>query len=130
VTDEPWNRIEPLITPEPPKPKGGRPRVPARGCLLGILFVLKIDIAWGDLPAELGCSSGATCWRRQRVWQAAGVWSALQRTSRATEWLTHSRSIGGRLRTGRAAACWRDLGRRATDPAAPRPDTLGTRAPT
>jgi hypothetical protein len=25
-----WDRIKPLIPPEPPKPNGGRPRVPDR----------------------------------------------------------------------------------------------------
>ena len=77
LTDELWNRIAPLIPPEPPKPKGGRPRVGARACLLGILFVLKTGIPWADLPAELGCGSGVTCWRRLREWQATGVWDAL-----------------------------------------------------
>jgi transposase len=79
LTDELWTRVEPLIPPEPPKPKGGRPRVPARACLTGILFVLKTGIPWGDLPEELGCGSGPTCWRRLRAWQAAGVWEALLR---------------------------------------------------
>jgi transposase len=79
LTDELWNRIEPLIPPEPPRPEGGRPRIGARACLLGILFVLKTGIPWGDLPAELGCGSGVTCWRRLREWQAAGVWDRLLR---------------------------------------------------
>jgi transposase len=79
LTDELWTRIAPLIPPDPPKPKGGRPRIGARACLLGILFVLKTGIPWGDLPAELGCGSGVTCWRRLREWQAAGVWDRLLR---------------------------------------------------
>jgi transposase len=79
LTDELWTRIEPLIPPEPPKPKGGRPRIDPRACLLGILFVLKTGIAWADLPEEIGCGSGVTCWRRLREWQAAGVWERLLR---------------------------------------------------
>jgi transposase len=79
LTGDLWNRVAPLLPPEPPKPKGGRPRVPARACLLGILFVLTTGIPWGDLPAELGCGSGVTCWRRLREWQAAGVWDRLLR---------------------------------------------------
>jgi transposase len=79
LTDDLWTRIEPLLPKEPPKPKGGRPRVPDRACLTGILFVLKTGIAWADLPEELGCGSGVTCWRRLRDWQAAGVWDALRR---------------------------------------------------
>lgn len=29
------------------------------------------------LPAELGCGSGVTCWRRFRDWQLASVWDQL-----------------------------------------------------
>jgi transposase len=79
VPDELWKRIEPLLPPEPPKPKGGRPRVPDRQALMGIIFVLKTGIPWEDLPQEMGCGSGMTCWRRLRDWQEAGVWQRLHR---------------------------------------------------
>jgi len=79
VSDRLWTVIAPLLPPEPPKPKGGRPRVPDRAALTGIVFVLKSGIPWEMLPQELGCGSGVTCWRRLRDWQAAGVWDALHR---------------------------------------------------
>ena len=77
VTDELWERIEPHLPPEPPKPEGGRPRVPDRACLTGILFVLKTGMPWEYLPQEMGCGSGMTCWRRLRDWQVAGVWRTI-----------------------------------------------------
>ena len=77
VTDELWSLVEPLLPPLKPHPKGGRPPVPNRACLCGILFVLKTGIAWEDLPQEMNCGCGMTCWRRLRDWQAAGVWDAL-----------------------------------------------------
>ena len=77
VSDTLWETIAPLLPPEPPKPKGGRPRVPARAALTGIIFVLKSGIPWEMLPQELGCGSGVTCWRRLRDWQKAGVWTRL-----------------------------------------------------
>ena len=74
LTDELWERIKPLLPPEAPKPKGGRPRVPDRAALTGILFVLRTGIQWELLPQEMGCGCGMTCWRRLRDWQAAGLW--------------------------------------------------------
>lgn len=79
LPDDLWTRIEPLLPEEPPKPKGGRPRVPDRACLTGIIFVLKSGIPWELLPQEMGCGSGMTCWRRLRDWQEAGVWDRLHR---------------------------------------------------
>ena len=75
--DELWEIIEPLLPPEAPKPRGGRPRVPDRAALAGIIFVLKSGIPWEMLPKEMGCGSGSTCWRRLRDWQEAGVWEEL-----------------------------------------------------
>jgi transposase len=79
VSDELWELIEPLLPPEPPKPKGGRPRIDDRAALTGIVFVLKSGIPWEMLPQEMGCGSGSPCWRRLRDWQEAGVWEELHR---------------------------------------------------
>ena len=66
LTEELWLCIEPLIPKRVVSPKGGRPAVPARAALTGILFVLKTGIPWEYLPRELGCGCGMTCWRRLR----------------------------------------------------------------
>ena len=79
VSDALWSFIEPLLPPEPPKLKGGRPSLPPRATLTGILFVLRSGIPWALLPKEMGCGSGVTCWRRLRDWQKAGVWERLHR---------------------------------------------------
>jgi transposase len=79
LTDELWERIKRHIPPEPPKPKGGRPRVSDRACLTGILFVLKTGAPWEYLPREMGCGSGMTCWRRLRDWQTTGLWQKIWR---------------------------------------------------
>src|SRR5689334_19740486 len=55
----------------------GRRRIDDRRCLIGILFVLKTGIDWEDLPVEMGCGCGMTCWRRLAYWTRAGVWSKL-----------------------------------------------------
>jgi transposase len=79
VSDELWEIVKPLLPAEPPKAKGGRPRLPDRAALTGIVFVLRSGIPWEMLPKEMGCGSGSTCWRRLRDWQEAGVWEELHR---------------------------------------------------
>ena len=79
VGEELWREVEPLLPRHPPNPKGGKPRVPDRRCLEGIVFVLRSGIPWQLLPAEMGCGSGSTCWRRLREWTEAGVWPRLHR---------------------------------------------------
>jgi transposase len=79
LTDELWERIRPLLPRERPKPKGGRPRIPDRQALTGILFVLRSGCPWEYLPEEMGCGCGMTCWRRLRDWHLAGVWEKVWR---------------------------------------------------
>jgi transposase len=78
VTDELWEIVEPLI-PEVKRRYRypGRKRTPDRQVLTGILFVLRTGIPWEDLPQEMGCGSGVTCWRRLDEWQRQGVWARL-----------------------------------------------------
>jgi hypothetical protein len=49
IPDDFWNLIEPLLMPQRSSPKGGRPRIPDRACLKGILFVLRSQ------PAAIHC---------------------------------------------------------------------------
>ena len=74
LPDELWEVIEPLLPNWTPSPKGGQPPVPDRAALTGILFVLKSGIPWEDLPCEMNCGCGMTCWRRLADWQADGTW--------------------------------------------------------
>jgi transposase len=62
VSDTLWTIIAALLPAEPPKPRGGRPRLSDRAALNGILFVLHTSIGWEHLPQELGWGSGMTCW--------------------------------------------------------------------
>jgi transposase len=80
LTDDPWERIHPLLPP-PPEPKRpdrlGRKRIDDRRCLIGILYVLKTGIDWEDLPQEMVCGCGMTCWRHLAYWTKTGVWPKL-----------------------------------------------------
>ena len=126
VPDDLWEAIKPLLPREPPKPKGGRPRIPDRAALGGIIFVLRTGTPWRLLPKELGCGSGPTCWRRLRDWQTAGVWEALHRQilnwlgeERAIDWTRASiDSLSVRAKRGNAGS-WRRPPPRGREAAAP-----------
>src|SRR5690349_19061905 len=117
VSDELWALVAPLLPPEPPKPKGGRPRVSDRACLTGIIFVLRSGIPWEMLPQELGCGSGMTCWRRLRDWQELAIWD-----------LVHFILLDWLARCGRIEMAGRVENRRS-DFSLPVVSRLGFRAP-
>jgi transposase len=73
VSDSLWQLVEPML----PRRTGRARRLDDRAVLEGILYVLKNEIAWYELPRELGCGSGMTCWRRLREWYDSGVWDKL-----------------------------------------------------
>lgn len=77
LPDTVWDAIEPILPKHPPDPRGGRPRIADRSCLIGILFVLRTGAAWNQIPKEMNVGSGPTCWRRFREWTEAGVWKQL-----------------------------------------------------
>jgi transposase len=97
VSDELWSLIEPLLPQPGPKLVEGRPRIPDRKALCGILFVLHTGIQWEYLPQELGFGSGMTCWRRPAAWNEAGVWDRLHlvllKKLRAAKKLDWSRAV-------------------------------------
>ncbi len=97
VPNELWSLIEPLLPVPAPKLVTGRPRVPDRQALCGILFVLHTGIQWEYLPQELGFGSGMTCWRRLAAWNEAGVWDQLHlvllKKLRSAKQLDWSRSV-------------------------------------
>ncbi|HOT73859.1 MAG TPA: IS5 family transposase [Anaerohalosphaeraceae bacterium] len=72
LTDEQWQKIEPLL-PKPEKSKrGGRPWADNRKVFEGILWILRTGAPWADLPKQY--PSPSTCWRRLRDWEEQGVW--------------------------------------------------------
>jgi len=98
VSDELWALIAPLLPAQPRRLRyPGRRRLPDRGALQGVLFVLCTGIAWRHLPPELGFGSGITCWRRLEEWQRAGVWDGLHALLlarlRAVEQIDFSRAV-------------------------------------
>src|SRR5262245_31095538 len=116
VSDELWQRLEPLLPPSKPRRFRfpGRKPLDYRNVLSGILFVLKTGINWEDLPAELGWGCGKTCKEYLKAWQRAGIWQRLHAVllselreadqidwSRAAADSIKARAVGGGDDTGR-----------------------------
>ena len=57
-----WNEIKNILPDEKPENTIGRPIVPYRKVIDGIMFVLRTGCQWKMLPKEYG--SGSTCHRR------------------------------------------------------------------
>lgn len=78
LTEELWARLE-LLLPVRPRRFRYPGRLPAddRAALQGILWVLRNDVPWRELPMSLFGVSAVTCWRRLRDCHAAGAWQQL-----------------------------------------------------
>ena len=57
VSDEFWEKVEPLIPPAPSHAKGGRSRMDDREAFAAMIYVLRTGIQWNALPREIGASS-------------------------------------------------------------------------
>jgi transposase len=116
VSDALWERIESLLPSEKPRRFRfpGRKPIDRRKVLAGIIFVLKTGIPWEQLPQEMGCGCGMTCWNYLQAWQKAGVWKRLHEVllaelqeadgidwSRAAVDSSHARALGGGEKTGK-----------------------------
>lgn len=66
ISDELRDKIDDLLPEEKPKNTVGRPIIPFRKVLDGILYVLRPGCQWKMLPSEFG--SGSTCHRRFQQW--------------------------------------------------------------
>ncbi len=92
LTDEQWQQLQPLLPPE--KPQTGKPNLPHRTIVNGIIWRLKTGAPWRDLPERFG--KWATVYSRFRRWQRAGIWdrvlAALQSAGDAAgrlDWEVH-----------------------------------------
>ncbi|HLB48408.1 MAG TPA: transposase [Anaerolineales bacterium] len=82
MTDEQWQLIEPILAtpaPAPARRERGRPPQSARAVLDAILWKIRADAAWHQLPPFY--PSQQTCRRYYRAWADSGLlkatWTAL-----------------------------------------------------
>jgi putative transposase len=70
IPDDLWDKVRPLLGREKKAGTVGRPPVPYRTCLDGILYVLRTGCQWKHAPREFG--SGSTLHRRFQQWARRG----------------------------------------------------------
>lgn len=75
VPDEIWAVVAGRLPRAPSRPHGGRPRLPDRPVLAGIVYRLRTGCQWKALPRQFG--SGSTCHERFQQWCADGVFAAV-----------------------------------------------------
>jgi putative transposase len=75
LSDEVWERVQPLLPEHAPHPKGGRPAEDDRQMLAAILYVLRTGIQWNALPRELEACT--TVYDRFRRWEQQGVFARI-----------------------------------------------------
>ncbi len=77
LTDEQWDAIRSLPQVGRMHPVGRKP-TDDREVLEAVLWVMRYQARWQDLPSEY--PSPRTCQRRLRRWQASGQWDAIWQT--------------------------------------------------
>ncbi len=75
VSDELWERVEPLLPKYRKSKRGGRPRADSRQVLDGILYVLRTGCQWKAIPQEFG--SPSTLHQYFQEWTTKGVFFRL-----------------------------------------------------
>src|SRR5215210_2600316 len=112
VSDEFWERVEPLVPEAPSHARGGRPRMPDRKAFEAMVYVLRTGIQWNALPREMGASS--TVHERFQEWEREGFFE-----EGVASGAREVRGVGGH-RVGVAIGGWGDdegpLGRGASGP--------------
>jgi transposase len=76
IPDDLWDEIKILLPPEKANNTIGRPIIPFRKVLNGIVHVLRTGCQWKMLPKEYGFGS-TTCHRRFQQWIVSDVFRKL-----------------------------------------------------
>ena len=77
IPNELWDEIKIILPPEKPDKTIGRPIVPFRKVLDGILYVLRTGCQWKMLPKKEYGSGSTTCHRRFQEWTVSKVFQKL-----------------------------------------------------
>jgi transposase len=79
ISDSLWERIKPLLPVYKRSCKGGRPRLPLRNVVTGILYVLRTGCQWKAMPVQFGSGSAIHAYFQE--WVQCGVFEKLWRSA-------------------------------------------------
>src|SRR3954447_17329528 len=68
ITDKLWDEISPILPTEKQNNTIGRPIVPFRKVMDGIMYILRTRYQWKMMLLPREYSSGSTCHRRSQQW--------------------------------------------------------------
>jgi transposase len=77
IPDALWERIEPVLPVYKRSCKGGRPRLPLRNVVTGILYVLRTGCQWKAMPSPFGSGSAIHAYFQE--WVQRGVFRKVWR---------------------------------------------------
>jgi len=75
MSDEIWQKIEPLLPPESPMSKDEQPQMSNRKIMEAILYIFYTGGNWSDLPKRLG--SASVVYKRFQEWQKSGLYQRM-----------------------------------------------------
>jgi len=75
ISDKLWDRLSALLPKEKSNNTIGRPVIPFRKIMDGIVYVLRTWCQWKMLPSEYG--SDSTCHRRFQQWNEADIFKKI-----------------------------------------------------
>jgi transposase len=108
LSDAEFDLLRPLLPPQQRPGKAGRPFLPHRTVLEGILWIHRTGAPWRDLPPEYG--KWSTVYERFRRWRQSGLFGRmldkLEAAGRKTEKIDFEFSAvdGSNIRAHRCAA--------------------------
>lgn len=70
-----WERMQQVLPKYQASPRGGRPRLPLRRVVAGILYVLRTGCQWKAMPREFGSGSAIHAYFQE--WVARGTFAQL-----------------------------------------------------
>jgi transposase len=81
ISDALWERVDLVLPVYKTSRKGGRPRLPLRNVVSGILYVLQTGCQWKAMPSQFGSGSAIHAYFQE--WEKLGVFEELWRLALA-----------------------------------------------